>query len=249
MNKHELNAYDNALKDFNPFYGIDFPITSTKLCEIINDLREQYNEKAVTLRHDHFMEKVKEFDFRAPNFRVSESKYKTEGNNKDYKQYLLCKNSCRVLASSESKTINKLIMVYLAQLEAIFEKAKESKVTAFDNKLAKHGITWREACSVVGITHSGLALKYMIKAGHFKRSPFDGSLSVSPALIKAGQFKYVQTQGRNKEGFRVLKKGFETLEKSVENINWKCLQFSEDKRHQAQYKAILEAKQRKEVAQ
>lgn len=243
MNKHELNAYDNALKDFNPFYGIDFPITSVKLCEIINGLREQHNEKVIELKHYDLMKKAREFSeqVNAGNFSLVETLYK-DAKGEKRSQYLLGKTECRSLAATESKSVCHMLMVYLAQLEAIFEKAKESKVTAFDNKLTKHGITWREACSVVGITHSGLALKYMIKAGHFKRSPFDDSLSVSPALIKAGMFKYVQTQGRNKEGFRVLKKGFEMLEKSVENINWKCLQFSEDKRHHAQYKAIFEAK-------
>lgn len=239
MNKNEIIYYEQTLKDFNPFYGVEFPITSMRLTDIINGLREQHNEKVVTLRHDHLMQKVKDFCFGAdPNFRVSKMLRK-DISGKQVECFILCKNSCRVLASTESKTINKLIMVYLAQLEAIFDKAKHDKVAAFDNKLLKHGITWREACNVAGINRSGLALKYMIEAGHMKKD-WSGRITLRSSLIDDGSFRYVQTQGRNKEGFRVLKKGFDRLQKSADDIGWKCLKYSTSKRDQAIYKQKLE---------
>ena len=71
MNKHEINAYKQALEKYNPFHGVNFPITSVRLCEIINGLRERYNEKVVELRHDNFMVKIAEFS--GLNFQAAES--------------------------------------------------------------------------------------------------------------------------------------------------------------------------------
>lgn len=61
MNKKEIQAYQSAFEKFNPFYGVDFPITSVKLCELINKMRNDHNEKVVELRHDHLMNKIREF--------------------------------------------------------------------------------------------------------------------------------------------------------------------------------------------
>lgn len=58
MNKKEIQAYQSAFEKFNPFYGVDFPITSVKLCELINKMRNDHNEKVVELRHDHLMNKT-----------------------------------------------------------------------------------------------------------------------------------------------------------------------------------------------
>ncbi len=239
MNKKEIQAYQSAIEKFNPFYGVDFPITSVKLCELINKMRNDYNEKVVELRHDHLMDKIREFEGAAPNFRVSEQLYKTEGNHKEYKCYLLGKTECRAIAATESKAVCFAIMVYLDQLEQIFEKAQQAKATVFDRKLEKQGVTWREACKAAGIEHPDLALKYMVKRGYFKRD-FDGGLIVKPSLITDKSFKKADNLGINKEGFRVLKNGFKRLQVSVERINWQCLQFSDRPKLRAMYKAKLE---------
>ncbi|CSC06292.1 Uncharacterised protein [Vibrio cholerae] len=106
------------------------------------------------------MNKIREFSeqVNAPNFRVVESSYK-DTKGEDRKCYLLGKTECRAIAATESKSVCYMIMVYLDQLEQIFEKAKEAKATEFDRKLSKQGVTWREACRTVGIEHPDLALK------------------------------------------------------------------------------------------
>lgn len=121
MNKHEIKAYEQAITKYNPFHGVNFPITSVQLCEIINGLREKYNEKVVELRHDNFMVKIAEFS--GLNFQVAESEY-LDDQKKPRKCYLLGKRECRILAATESKTITVLLIDYLEQLELIFEKAK-----------------------------------------------------------------------------------------------------------------------------
>lgn len=236
MNKHEIKAYEQAIAKYNPFHGVNFPITSVKLCEIINGLREKHNEKVVELRHDHLMAKIAEFS--GPNFRVAESEY-LDDQKKPRKCYLLGKLECRVLASNESKTINVLIMTYLEQLELIFEEAKERKATVFDNKLAKNGIPWREACKAAGIHHPDLAKQYMVKRGLFTyvcNNEFpNGTYKLSKAVLDQRLFKYVETQGRNLEGFRVLTEGYKRLCESAESINWKCLKYSQSPKHKATY--------------
>lgn len=239
MNKKEIQAYQSAIEKFNPFYGVDFPITSVKLCELINKMRQDHNEKVVELRHDDLMRKIREFEGAARNFSVSEQLYKTEGNHKEYKCYLLGKTECRTIAATESKSVCYMIMVYLDQLEQIFEKAKEAKATVFDRKLEKQGVTWREACKAAGIEHPDLALKYMVKRGYFKRD-FDGGLIVSASLLADKSFRKADSLGINKEGFRVLKNGFKKLQVSIERINWQCLQFSDRPKLRAMYKAKLE---------
>ena len=71
-----LNNAQTTSAKFNPFHGVDFPITSVNLVTIINGLREQYNEKVVKLRHYDFLTKIESFGFEMtdPNIRVSESK-------------------------------------------------------------------------------------------------------------------------------------------------------------------------------
>ncbi len=81
MNKKEIQAYQSAFEKFNPFYGVDFPITSVKLCELINKMRNDYNEKVVELRHDNLMDKIREFEGAALNFQVGESLYKVNARN------------------------------------------------------------------------------------------------------------------------------------------------------------------------
>lgn len=238
MNKKEIQAYQSAFEKFNPFYGVDFPITSVKLCELINKMRNDYNEKVVELRHDNLMDKIREFEGAALNFQVGESLYK-DSNNQDRKCYLLGKTECRAIAATESKAVCFAIMVYLDQLEQIFEKAQKDKATVFDRKLEKQGVTWREACKVVGIEHPDLALKYMIKRGFFKRD-FDGGLVVKPSLLADKSFKKADNLGINKEGFRVLTNGFKKLQEAAERIKWQCLQFSDRPNLQAMYKAKLE---------
>lgn len=238
MNKHEISAYKQALEKYNPFHGVSFPITSVRLCEIINGLREKYNEKVVELRHDNFMVKIAEFGG-GLNFQVTSSTY-TDQWNREKPCYLLGKLECRVLASTESKAINVLIMTYLEQLEAIFEKAQEAKANELDRKLSKNGITWREACRIAGIHHPDLALQYMVKRGVFSkqwcRETCSDVLKVNPSAIKAGLFKYVSTQGRNNEGFRVLTEGYRKLVQGQEDINWRCLKYSKHPKHVARYK-------------
>lgn len=241
MNKHEINAYKQALEKYNPFHGVNFPMTSVQLCEIINGLREKHNEKVVELRHDHLMKKIAEFN--GPNFRAVESEYR-DAKGESRKCYLLGKLECRVLASTESKTINVLIMTYLEQLEAIFEKAQEAKVNELDRKLSKNGITWREACRIAGIHHPDLAFQYMVKRKNFVkqwcRDKQADIWKVRPALIADGSFKYVSTQGRNNEGFRVLTEGYRKLVQGQEDINWRCLKYSKYPKHVAQYKQHFE---------
>ncbi|GHZ97743.1 hypothetical protein VCSRO83_0910 [Vibrio cholerae] len=240
MNKQEIQAYQSAFEKFNPFYGVDFPITSVKLCELINKMRNDYNEKVVELQHKHLMDKIREFSEQVnePNFRLVESLYK-DTKGEDRKCYLLDKTECRAIAATESKAVCFAIMVYLDQLEQIFEKAKEAKATVFDRKLEKQGVTWREACKAAGIEHPDLALKYMVKRGYFKRD-FDGGLIVKPSLLANKEFKKADNLGINKEGFRVLTNGFKRLQVSVERINWQCLQFSDRPKLKAMYKAKLE---------
>lgn len=238
MNKKEIQAYQSAIEKFNPFYGVDFPITSVKLCELINKMRNDHNEKVVELRHDDLMRKIREFEGAARNFSVGESLYK-DLNNQDRKCYLLGKTECRTIAATESKSVCHMIMVYLDQLEKIFEKAQQAKATEFDRKLSKQGVTWREACRTVGIDHPDLALKYMIKRGFFKRD-FDGGLIVKPSLLANKEFKKADNLGINKEGFRVLTNGFKKLQEAAERINWQCLQFSDRPKLKAMYKAKLE---------
>ncbi|MCS3769653.1 hypothetical protein HNP12_003775 [Aeromonas hydrophila] len=236
MNKHEINAYEQALAKYNPFHGVNFPITSVRLCEIINSLRAKYNEKVVELEHKNLMQKIEGFN--ELNFQPVESLY-SDAKGEARKCYLLGKLECRVLASTESKTINVLIMTYLEQLEAIFEKAKEAKVNELDRKLSKNGITWREACRIAGIQHPGLTMQYMVKRGVFTKTwcyhRQDFYWKVTPKFIKSGLFKYVQTQGRNSEGFRVLTKGYDILREQADAINWKCLKFSGHPKHKAIY--------------
>lgn len=239
MNNKEIQTYQAALQNFNPFYGVEFPITSIKLTDIINKMRNDHNEKVVELRHDNLMVKIKEYEGDGLNFQVIESLYK-DSLNRDKKCYLLGKTECRILAASESKTICCLIMVYLDQLEQIFEKAIKDKAAVFDRKLAKQGITWREACRAVGIDHPDLAIEYMIERGYLKRS-FDGGLLVRPRLLNDKSFKVADNLGFNKEGFRVLTNGFKKLQNSAESINWQCLKFSNSPRLQAIYKAKHEA--------
>ncbi|MGC5428826.1 Rha family transcriptional regulator, partial [Aeromonas veronii bv. sobria] len=124
MNKHEINAYKQALEKYNPFHGVNFPITSVQLCGIINGLREKYNEKVVKLEHYDLMKKVDSFS--AGNFSVAESEY-LDDQKKPRKCYLLDKRECRIIAATESKAITVLLIDYLEQLEAIFEKAQEAK--------------------------------------------------------------------------------------------------------------------------
>lgn len=229
MNKHEIKAYEQAIAKYNPFHGVNFPITSVKLCEIINGLREKYNEKVVELRHDNFMVKIA--DFRdALNFQVMSYEYH-DAYGRPQSCYLLGKLECRVLASTESKAINVLIMTYLEQLEGIFEKAQEAKANVFDNKLAKSGVTWREACKAAGVHHPDLAKQYMVKRGFFKRHPMSGELLLPKAVLDQRLFKYVETQGRNPEGFRVLTEGYKRLCESAESINWRCLKYSQSPKH------------------
>jgi hypothetical protein len=203
-------------------------------------MRNDYNEKVVELQHKHLMDKIREFSEQVnePNFRLVESLYK-DTKGEDRKCYLLGKTECRAIAATESKAVCFAIMVYLDQLEQIFEKAKEAKATVFDRKLEKQGVTWREACKAAGIEHPDLALKYMVKRGYFKRD-FDGGLIVKPSLITDKSFKKADNLGINKEGFRVLKNGFKKLQVSVERINWQCLQFSDRPKLRAMYKAKLE---------
>lgn len=240
MNKKEIQAYQSAFEKFNPFYGVDFPITSVKLCELINKMRNNHNEKVVKLRHDDLMRKIREFSeqVNARNFSVVESSYK-DAKGEDRICYLLGKTECRAIAATESKSVCYMIMVYLDQLEQIFEKAQKDKATVFDRKLEKQGVTWREACKAVGIEYPDLALKYMIKRGFFKRD-FDGGLVVKPSLLADKSFKKADNLGINKEGFRVLTNGFKKLQVSVEHINWQCLQFSDRPKLQAMYKAKRE---------
>lgn len=238
MNKKEIQAYQSAIEKFNPFYGVDFPITSVKLCELINKMRNDHNEKVVELRHDDLMRKIREFEGAARNFSVGESLYK-DLNNQDRKCYLLGKTECRTIAATESKSVCHMIMVYLDQLEKIFEKAQQAKATEFDRKLEKQGVTWREACKAAGIEHPDLALKYMVKRGYFKRD-FDGGLIVKPSLLANKEFKKADNLGINKEGFRVLTNGFKKLQEAAERINWQCLQFSDRPKLKAMYKAKLE---------
>ncbi|WP_204787390.1 hypothetical protein [Aeromonas sobria] len=236
MNKHEINAYKQALEKYNPFHGVNFPITSVQLCEIINGLREKYNEKVVELEHKNLIAKIDSFS--QLNFQPAESEY-LDDQNKPRKCYLLGKLECRVLASTESKAINVLIMTYLEQLEAIFEKAQEAKANELDRKLSKSGITWREACRIAGIHHPDLAFQYMVKRGVFSkqwsRDKQADVWKVRPSAIKGGLFKYVNTQGRNNEGFRVLTEGYKKLEQSRKTINWRCLKYSKHPKHIAQY--------------
>lgn len=56
-----------------------------------------------------------------------ESSYK-DTKGEDRKCYLLGKTECRAIAATESKSVCYMIMVYLDQLEQIFEKAKEAKL-------------------------------------------------------------------------------------------------------------------------
>lgn len=238
MNKKEIQAYQSAFEKFNPFYGVDFPITSVKLCELINKMRNDHNEKVVELQHKELMRKIREFVEAERNFALGESLYK-DSNNQDRKCYLLGKTECRAIAATESKSVCYMIMVYLDQLEQIFEKAKEAKATEFDRKLSKQGVTWRDACRTVGIEHPDLALKYMIKRGFFKRD-FDGGLVVKPSLLADKSFKKADNLGINKEGFRVLTNGFKKLQEAAERIKWQCLQFSDRPNLQAMYKAKLE---------
>lgn len=71
-----LNNAQTTSAKFNPFHGVDFPITSVNLVTIINGLREQYNEKVVKLRHKNFLTKIDSFGFEMTglNFQLSESK-------------------------------------------------------------------------------------------------------------------------------------------------------------------------------
>lgn len=121
MNKHEINAYKQALEKYNPFHGVNFPITSVQLCEIINGLREKYNEKVVELEHKNLIAKIDSFS--QLNFQPAESEY-LDDQNKPRKCYLLDKRECRIIAATESKAITVLLIDYLEQLEAIFEKAQ-----------------------------------------------------------------------------------------------------------------------------
>ena len=73
MNKHEIKAYEQAIAKYNPFHGVNFPITSVQLCKIINGLREKYNEKVIELRHRDLMAKIDSFSGR--NFSLAESEY------------------------------------------------------------------------------------------------------------------------------------------------------------------------------
>lgn len=237
MNKHEINAYEQALAKYNPFHGVNFPINSVQLCEIINGLRAKYNEKVVKLEHPDLMKKVADFGD-VGNFSEMSSEY-LDRYGRPQPCYLLGKRECRILAATESKTITVLLIDYLEQLELIFEKAKERKVDELDRKLAKNGVTWREACRIAGIQHPDLAMKYMVKRGWFTkvwdRDKQDDVWKVNPKAIKAGLFKYVQTQGRNVEGFRVLTDGYNKLLEGAADINWRCLNFLADPRHKKIY--------------
>ncbi|MGL4872483.1 MAG: BRO family protein [Aeromonas veronii] len=71
---------------------------------------------AEKFEHYDLMKKVDSFS--QLNFQPAESEY-LDDQKKPRKCYLLGKLECRVLASTESKTINVLIMIYLEQLEAI----------------------------------------------------------------------------------------------------------------------------------
>lgn len=232
MNKHEIKAYEQAIAKYNPFHGVNFPITSVQLCEIINGLREKYNEKVVRLEHYDLMKKVDSFS--AGNFSVAESEY-LDDQKKPRKCYLLGKRECRIIAATESKAITVLLIDYLEQLELIFEKAEKAKANVFDNKLAKNGIPWREACKAAGVHHPDLAKQYMVKRGFFKKHPVSGELLLPKAVLDQRLFKYVETQGRNPEGFRVLTEGYKRLCESAEAINWRCLKYSQSPKHKATY--------------
>ena len=186
----------------------------------------------VELEHKNLIAKIDSFS--QLNFQPAESEY-LDDQNKPRKCYLLDKRECRIIAATESKAITVLLIDYLEQLEAIFEKAQEAKVKELDRKLSKNGITWREACRIAGIHHPDLAKRYMVKRGHFKEDSITGALTLSKLIIEAGLFKYVQTQGRNPEGFRVLTKGYEMLCQSAEAINWKCLKYSQSPKHKTIY--------------
>jgi hypothetical protein len=191
----------------------------------------------VKLEHPDLMKKVVDFGD-VGNFSEMSSEY-LDRYGRPQPCYLLGKRECRILAATESKTITVLLIDYLEQLELIFEKAKEAKVSVFDNKLSKSGVTWREACKAAGIQHPDLTMQYMVKRGVFTKTWCHHHQAfywkVTPKFIKAGLFKYVQTQGRNSEGFRVLTKGYDNLREQADAINWKCLKFSGHPKHKALY--------------